>query len=237
MMQKEAFISAQPIQKSEFKTIKGRDWVLYQLYLGIESSELRNKRVLNFGSGYSDIGKTLSDKGLDCNIVDIDLRFKPQNTEDRNFINGDGIALPFSDKTFDYVLALWSTYQIPLTNRKTVYKELMRVGKKLHFGPIFKKDFYILDELVKEKGYEILTCQPFSRFELSEFTFSFEEYYSNYVDQNCRIKMPEKDEPVIKSRIAKEYVWDNEKYVIKKSQYKYVSEEGGSTIVMKRKSL
>lgn len=248
--------------KLESAVVTGRSWIEYQSILGVKPEALKNETVLNFGSGASNIGKDLKAKGIDCGVVDLDLKydpwensvnpfrldaalpvhlylkyFNPQEqirqklvnlkrkivgTEGRNFVQGDGRALPFPDKEFDHVLALWSTYQIPPEARETVYRELMRVGKILHLGPISKNDYDLLSRLAPEQGYEIVACQPIPILKNVPFMFSSEEDYSNYIklkDQSDRIKIPKKDEISVNTMLGI------------KSAYR-----GGNTIVLKRKT-
>lgn len=77
---------------------------------------------------------------------------------DRDFIKGDGRSLPFADQVFDHVLALWSIYQVPVEDKEILYKELMRVGRILHIGPIFRNDYEILEKLSAESNYKIVAC-------------------------------------------------------------------------------
>ncbi|NMB56712.1 class I SAM-dependent methyltransferase [Candidatus Beckwithbacteria bacterium] len=82
--------------------------------------------------------------------------------EDRKFIQGDGRNLPFADETFDMSMALWSTYQIPDGAKESVFREIMRVSNTIHLGPIFKKDYELLQSLAEELNFEIVVCHPFT---------------------------------------------------------------------------
>ncbi len=46
------------------------------------------------------------------------MHSKFSKANERNFVQADGRALPFKDKVFDTVLALWSTYQIPEEDKR-----------------------------------------------------------------------------------------------------------------------
>lgn len=197
--------STRPASKTpdfEGKHITGREWVQYKLTLGISSETLQGKKVLNFGSGGSNIGEELKKEGIVSQVVDLDLKFDPigvdpyyrphpfkfilahyanvplkifkhgkihdklvnirrqfSGTDGRTFVQGDGRSLPFPDRAFDYVLAFASTYQIYYEAKEKVYRELMRVGKILHLGPIYKIDFNILQKLAEELGYEVVACR------------------------------------------------------------------------------
>lgn len=258
-----------PLHKTrsfEGAVITGRGWNAYENVLGISPEALKGETVLNFGAGASHLGRDLARKGINCEVIDLDLKFAPWRNslmnefrlmayfpvhlshlvsrflnsqgevrkklfklekkvldlEDRNFIQGNGRALPFPDQTFNHVLALWSTYQIPEEAKETVYRELMRVGKTLHMGPIFGKDYNILVQLASELGYEIVACQPV----LNQFNdlnqpvmFSSSQDYEDYMrenDQVSRIQPPEGDN-FIMGRFRSG-----------------VSAKGGNTIVLKR---
>ena len=244
--------------------VTGNSWIRYESMLGIKPEALKNKTIINFGSGASNIGKDLKDKQIDCSVVDLDLKYDPwknsenpfrlfaalpvhlylkyfnlkdetrqklvnlkgkiAGTEGRNFVQGDGRALPFPDEAFDYVLALWSTYQIPSEAKESVYKELMRVGKILHLDPIFKNDYDLLSKLAAEQGYEIVACQPRPFLKDVPFMFSSEEDYSKYIkqnDQSDRIKIPEKGDQSVITMLGTKAVFT----------------EGEYSIVLRRKSI
>jgi len=227
--------SAGKTPKLESAIVTGRNWFDYQSMLGVKPEALKNETVLNFGSGASNLGKDLKTKGIDCNVVDLDLKYDPwensenpfrlfatvpvhlylkyfnpqgetrqklvnlkrkiAGTEGRNFVQGNGRVLPFPDREFDHILALWSTYQIPPEAKETVYKELMRVGKVLHLGPIFKNDYKLLLKLAAEQDYEIIACEPIPTLKDVPFMFSSRGEYDAYADQKSqsdRIKIPKK---------------------------------------------
>jgi hypothetical protein len=81
-------------------------------------------------------------------------------TKGRTILQGDGRNLPFANQTFGTVLALYSTYQIPTEDKERVYRELLRVGKNHHYGPIFGDDFKLLSRLAAENNFEVVACQP-----------------------------------------------------------------------------
>lgn len=243
----------------EGEIISGNNWSYYENMLDINASVLENKKILNFGCGSSNISKDLKNKGIKCDIVDLDFKndpwtgmdnplkeftaapfdiyvklFKPKGetrqklvnlkrkiagTEDRTFVQGNGRRLPFNDQSFDYVLALWSTYQIPTEESETVFRELMRVGKILHISPIFKKDYEILTALAEEQNFHLISCQPLKD---NRFKFSSEKDYSNLKqkDESCRIKIPEKDNASID--------------IIFPSGTLIADSDGGSTIIIKK---
>lgn len=203
--------------------VTARSWRAYQEGLGIKPEALNDKSVLNLGSGGSNIGKALERQNVHCRVTDLDLEYDPTGnlfgrlltftdkpakhklanfrrkifgTEGRKFVQGNARDLPFQDGQFDYVLALRSTYQIPLEAKRNVYRELMRVGRILHLGPIFESDYSLLLELAKEENFEVVACQPMPDLKPLPFMFSSKEDYDDYVlqPQSSRISMPPKDD-------------------------------------------
>ncbi len=102
-------------------------------------------------------------------------------TDGRTFVQADGRSLPFADDTFGTVLALWSTYQIPLEARKQVYRELMRMGEYVHIAPVFQVDYDMLVELANECDFEIVASHRVSWRDLP-FRFKNKEDYQKYID-------------------------------------------------------
>lgn len=122
------------------------------------------------------------------------LQTKATMKDNRNFVQADGRNLPFKDKAFDTVLALWSTYQILDKDKKRVFRELMRVGNAIYCGPITKTDFEILVNLSQEMGFDIIASRPFS--EHGIFTATSLNDYSAYTERYSaaeRIKIPQVD--------------------------------------------
>ena len=229
----------------------------------IKPEALKDKTVLDFGSGSSNIGGQLKGKKIDSKVIDVDLKFDPTTgsyykvladlaipvewlsklfksrpdiqdqlvklkrkiagTEGRKFLQANGRALPFADQSFDYVLALWSTYQIPEEAKETVYRELMRVGKILHFGPIFQKDFDLISKLAPELGYEIVACQPEPQniFRDVPFMFKSSQDYDQFMknEESARIKPPQKDDSNVNTILG----------------MKSGGGKGGNAIVLRRK--
>jgi len=113
----------------------------------------------------------------------------------RKIIQANGRVLPFKDRTFDTVLALVSTYQVPEEAKELVYKELMRVGDTIHCSPIFGNDFKALEALVHKENFDIIVCHPtHTLFEKrDEFIASNIGYYQKYKDKYSeeeRVKPP-----------------------------------------------
>lgn len=222
----------------EGSIISGRDWETYQMEMGIRTNALAGEKVLNFGAGGSNIGQELNQLGINCRVVDADLKFDPYDnikglliapislllrgfnepgklrqklvnlkrriagTEGRSIIQADGRALPFLDQSFDRVLASWSTYQIPQEAKAGVFKELMRVGRLIHIGPIFRKDYVLLSKIAPGCGFEIAACKliddyGFGTDSNSRFYFSSEQNNDRYIKNTpagYRIKLPWQDD-------------------------------------------
>lgn len=222
--------TSEPTAKSlEGKILTARRLKAYVRRLHFSPDLLRGQNVLNFGSGGSNIGKELSKKGINSNVVDADIKVigdsklllwmkraetflglkenspfskkladMHSSSKDSNFVQADGRSLPFADRQFDTVLALWSTYQIPNADKAQVLGELMRVGNVLHCGPITSKDFDVINNLCQENGFDIIVCHPFK--ENGVFSATNIEDYKTYKDKfsySERVKVPQIDEPTV----------------------------------------
>lgn len=113
----------------------------------------------------------------------------------RKLIQADGRTLPFKDRTFDTVLALVSTYQVPEEAKELVYKELMRVGDVIHCSPIHGNDFKVLEALAQKDNFDIIVCHPtrtiFSK--RDEFLADNIDYYQAYKEkysEEQRVSVP-----------------------------------------------
>jgi len=207
--------------------------------------DLRRKEIkadvidldLVFDSVSSDLTKAWLTSGIkflaghvdeDSSIYEklVRIRRKIARITGRNFIQGDGRALPFADRTFDTILAHYSTYQIPGQFKKPVYRELLRVGDTLHSGPIFGQDFDALKPLAQELNFEIIVCHSLPRhFAKEDFIIRSSEDYDRYLrghDKDERIIRPKKEASKT-SRIL--------------GYLQTASMEGSSFIVLRRKEL
>lgn len=191
-----------PKKNLEGTIVTGRGLQQYENCLGFSAELLRDKKVLNFGSGHSHLEKQLRDRGIQSSVVNLDIIDEPKSfhnplrfyasipislyrkfqenrgaettkireferklagIDDRKYVKYDGRNIPFPDQSFDHVLALYSTYQIPSGHKAQVYRELLRVGKHIHMGPIFKKDYDIIAPLAQKLGFEIIACQSLEK--------------------------------------------------------------------------
>lgn len=219
----------------EGKIISGGSLSEYETYLHFDRELLRGKKILNFGSGGSNLGKDLRKDGIEASLIDLDLRFDPisqssigvvaepfieivdlliepesdfhkslvnlkrtlGDIKGRTILQGDGRFLPFADKTFDIVLSLKTTYQIPNEARKSVYKELMRVGKVLHCAPVLKSDFHILSGFAEENDYEVIySGPPLAEEEVDEHFSDLNDYehFKKRFSKEERISEPPDDD-------------------------------------------
>lgn len=115
--------------------------------------------------------------------------------KDKTFVQYDGRKIPFADGSFDHVLALWSTYQIPAEQREPVFRELMRVGNHIHIGPIGKVDFPILLRLAQTQGFDVVACVP-----------TYGNQVKRLVGKGIQIKTPAEYDAYIHNKPARERI-------------------------------
>lgn len=176
---------------------------LYEYELSFDPKFLEGKHILNFGSSYSNIGGDLKKRGIEANVANVDLNHLEGHRG--TFVQADGRSLPFKDGSFDIALANLSTYQVPMNDKEQVYRELMRVGKIIHTGPVWGAEFKILQQLAEEQGFEIVASQPYARArdivkERKPFSFTSEADYDRYTqehDESERIILPKRENPRI----------------------------------------
>jgi ubiquinone/menaquinone biosynthesis C-methylase UbiE len=214
--------------------------------LGIGKEGMKGKRVLNVGAGLSDLGKELPDSS----VIDIDLNPGAANTrlslqdvlyeklsmrEPRKFIVGDARYLPFKDNEFDVVLALQSTYRILNdSSRLKAFRELLRVGKNIHIGPVFGKDFDMLLTESKYAGAEIVVCHPFLHDNKIKMPVQ-----ALVQKENFHIQNPDEDyinyiHTYSKAERIKRPLWEEPKFMLPNnvSRTVTVKYDGGSFIVL-----
>jgi hypothetical protein len=205
-------------------TARGLDSYCYDL--GIAKELLATGKVLNVGCGASNIDKEMPEVNQGVVNIDIQhdpyfsimhkpIRsiaaklatvFAPKNyilkrklggIEGRTLAQADMLNLPFAENQFDFVIAYWSTYQLPIEKRVEAYKEIIRVGKRIHIAPIFKVDLNSLLSMRKDLDFTIVSSSP-----LPEIFDDPESYtqikdvkdYGNYIHENpnlsSRLYMP-----------------------------------------------
>lgn len=102
---------------------------------------------------------------------------KIMGTEKRDLVQADMINLPFPDRSFDIIVALHSTYQLPIERKQVVFKEMLRVANHIHISPILKEDLYILAKMIKNDypNFRIVVCYPPADMMLGENRFVIKE--------------------------------------------------------------
>lgn len=186
--------------------------------------------VVRYGATLSlDLYRRLLDKfGADtAKVGQLQRRFK--GVKDKTFVQYDGRKIPFADGSFDHVLALWSTYQIPHGEREGVFRELMRVGKHIHIGPIGKVDFTMLMQLAQTQGFDVVACESM-----------YIRDMKRRIGLGVRMKTPEDYEAYMRSRPAgdriREPLIDDLTFTIPGVGTRMLHPiQGGSTIILKKK--
>lgn len=90
------------------------------------------------------------------------LKNKVQQAGERKFVVANTQHLPFADRQFDTVLALYSTYFFddPI-ERGRAFNELLRVGNTVHLGPVWGRDYETINKLAEQMEYEVVVSHPF----------------------------------------------------------------------------
>ena len=144
-------------------------------------------------------------------IVDEQDNRKPAVVNGRNLVLADGRTLPFRDRTFDTVLALSSTYQVPEDAKELVFRELMRVSNIIHCAPIFGNDFRILESLAKKENFDIIVCHPMS----TESSHKPEDFFAitvdSYQDHKRRFQSEKRIKPPIEDSVNLDVLGNNGK--------------------------
>ena len=186
--------------------------------------------VVRYGATLSlDVYRRLLEKfGADtAKVQELQRRFK--GIKDKTFVQYDGRKIPFADGSFDHVLALWSTYQIPRGERAEVFRELMRVGKHIHIGPIGKVDFTMLMQLAQTQGFDVVACESM-----------YIRDMKRRIGLGVRMKTPSDYQAYMRSRPAgdriREPLIDDLTFTIPGVGTRLLHPiSGGSTIILKKK--
>lgn len=236
----------------------------YEKQLRFSRELLRNKTVLNLGCGGSNIKQDLTEDQIQTNVVELDLKFNPgnsnlaaiaeiteyiksklsadnrlyklakkiresvdKNIKNRDFTQANGRFLPFAKETFDFCMALWSTYQVPDDSKEAVFREMMRVSNIIHLGPIFKKDYNYLTHLSEKLCFDIVICHPFAIYleKPDHFTINNLSDYAEFINKKPiheRVIEPEEESPELVKILP----------IFSKDVY--ATSKGGSFMVLKR---
>ena len=136
-----------------------------------DANFFRNKSILNYGCGKSNLAADFSQLDIPCFVVDLDIssRAFEESISDRNPVRADGESLPFKDKSFDISLSLASLYQSNLSSQAEILKELMRVTSwTIFIGPIYKDSFNVLRSTLIDSDFTLIASLPFSHTKLPE---------------------------------------------------------------------
>jgi ubiquinone/menaquinone biosynthesis C-methylase UbiE len=135
-------------------TDRGLNYLLRRTQL--TSEELTGQKILNVGSGLTDLQRDLLKRGVnDTSVVSLDLAYDPvrkhwwwpnkisRHKIPQNAIRGDFKQLPFSDNSFDTAFVSWSVipwiqdYEV----RLETLSEVMRVAQQAFILPVNNKDY------------------------------------------------------------------------------------------------
>lgn len=124
----------------------------YLLFLHLALEDLKNKKILDLGSGkYQTFARQLKEKCKDVEIICFDISFASktrrvdkqlsyqQQKQPLSLLAGEFIDLPFKDDSFDYVLSLYSlNYLKNFEACVAALSEILRVvkpGGRVHIFP------------------------------------------------------------------------------------------------------
>lgn len=180
------------------------------------------------GKPLSSIVSQLIDRFMDGHPKKRPLIRKIMRTENRNLIQGDMLKLPFADKSFDYIFALHSTYQLPSEKKLAVFREMLRVANTIHLSPILKEDLYFFINLIENEfsDFEVVLSHPVPHPFLDKPHFKIEKEADymrneNVTYQGHRVWEPAADEVIYKKNsrgLTQAYV------------------KGGNTLILRRKT-
>ena len=141
-------------ERHALSTDRGLKYLLRRTQLTPE--QLSGQRILNVGSGLTDLQRDLHKHGInDSSVVSLDLAYDPirkhwwwpnkisRHKIPQNAIRGDFKQLPFSDNSFDTAFVSWSV--IPWIKdygvRLDTLNEIMRVAQQAFILPVNNKDY------------------------------------------------------------------------------------------------
>ena len=239
----------------------GRTLGFYTQELFFEPELLQDKKILNLGSGSSNLGRDLEKSKVGCEVVDLDFNFDPylskalkpvrtkvsqlinrymtgekkrktirkvMGTEGRDMLQGDMVALPFPDHSFDFIFALHSTYQLPSEKKKLVFEEMMRVANTIHISPVLKEDIHFFIELLEDEyqDFEIVLSYPpdTNMFGENRFVIKDDSDYQKIL--NGELGEDRIYEPRAEAATYKKDIWGR--------THAYV--DGGYTLILRRKN-
>lgn len=119
----------------------------------VKNYDLKNKKVLDFGSGVGGIAYYLASfenaivTGVDINseMIQKSIKNTPSNiNQNINFLKIDGQNLPFESETFDFIISKGVIVHLDFDMKNRIYKEFYRVLKK--GGKIIIDDLLSLED-------------------------------------------------------------------------------------------
>ena len=85
----------------------------------LENVDLRNKKILDIGSGNFYLEKFLSKKGIEADVTSLDIE---TTDSEFPFVLADGNRIPFKDSTFDIVVSIDTMHLIKSNDFRRVLK-------------------------------------------------------------------------------------------------------------------
>lgn len=123
--------------------VLGDDWALEKTLLRkIERGNLREFSVLDVGAGSGELLETIAEFehktkrkanlfGLDLNEISAkSILEESKKFSEINSIRGDGLNLPFADKSFDYAICSLFTHHFSDENVVKILREMRRVSRR-----------------------------------------------------------------------------------------------------------
>ena len=94
----------------------------------IKNESIDKPRILDVGSGSNGFSKYIK-----YPVIGLDCKFNGNIANGLRPVLGDGMQLPFRDKSFDYVLSIDNLEHIPAELRPVLISEVLRVARRKVF--------------------------------------------------------------------------------------------------------
>lgn len=133
----------------------------YLMIAGLSPKELSGKKVLNAGSGQSDLGRELEERwGVYSSVVNLDIGYRRRKGSG-SAVAGDIEKLPFETGSFDLAFATYVLGYYPYETGKKMLAELARSAKQVFVYPGWKSYERMADEL--ELRFDIFKPRLFDK--------------------------------------------------------------------------
>lgn len=186
----------------------------YEILLRFNHRLFDGASVMDFGCGGTNLQQELRRAGITPRrvvMLDNDPSVRTRNP-DVTVLEGTQILKKFDPRSIDFVLALASTYQIPLEERTKVFTQLLKVAKRaVHISPIYSPDYSFLAQTGLIEGFEVVACRPYAsslRDTLGQTEIIFEpatlKDYDDFKEkypESTRIIPPLRESPIEHRRI------------------------------------